>query len=85
MVVLGFWKFLIHKSIMVHVITDRISPGYELTLSNDAPVSLCHRITLVSFFLETLVACLPVGLFNPNDRKRTLFDLEYYTMNDDVS
>lgn len=36
-------------------------------------------------FLETLVACLPVGLFNPNDRKRTLFDLEYYTMNDDVS
>lgn len=33
-------------------------------------------------FLETLVACLPVGLFNPNDPKRTLFDLEYYTMND---
>lgn len=38
----------------------------------------------IIFFRDT--SCrLPVGLFNPNDPKRTLFDLEYYTMNDDVS
>lgn len=72
MVVLGFADFL--STIMV--ITDRLRPRYELTLSIDATIARLpsYNIAIIFFFFKH-PSYLPVYSTQMNP-KHTLFDLE---------